>query len=55
MNIKKNNLMNTWSHSINGTTEEEEETDNNTVSYRTNPIRIALDKEEQATTKVMAA
>ena len=35
-------------------TEEEEETDNNTVSYRTNPIRIALDKEEQATTKVMA-
>ena len=35
-------------------TEEEEETDDNTVSYRTNAIRIVLDKEEQATTKVMA-
>ena len=35
-------------------TEEEEETDNNTVSYRTNKIRIALDQEEQVTTKVMA-
>ena len=36
-------------------TEEEEETNNNTVSYRTNAIRIALDKEEQAMTKVIAA
>ena len=36
-------------------TEEEEETDDNTVSYRTNAIRIALDKEEQVMTKVMAA
>ena len=35
-------------------TEEEEETDNNDVSYRTNAIRIALDKEEQVMTKVMA-
>ena len=35
-------------------TEEEEETDDNAVSYRTNTIRIALDKEEQAMTKVMA-
>ena len=35
-------------------TEEEEETDDNAVSYRTNVIRIALDKEEQVTTKVMA-
>ena len=35
-------------------TEEEEETDNNTLSYRTNKIRIALDQEEQVTTKVMA-
>ena len=33
--------------------QEEEETDNNAVSYRTNAIRIAWDKEEQATTKVM--
>ena len=36
-------------------TEEEEETDNNTVSYRTNAIRIALDTEKQATAKIMAA
>ena len=35
-------------------TEEEEETDDNGVSYRTNAIRIVLDKEEQAMTKVMA-
>ena len=35
-------------------TEEEEETDDNTVSYRTNAIRIVLDKEEQVSTKVMA-
>ena len=35
-------------------TEEEEETDNNAVSYRTNAIRIALDQEEQAMTKIMA-
>ena len=35
-------------------TEEEEETEGNAVSYRTNAIRIAWDKEEQATTKVMA-
>ena len=35
-------------------TEEEEETDDNAVSYRTNAIRIVLDKEEQAMTKVMA-
>ena len=35
--------------------EEEEETDDNTVSYRTNTIRIALDQEEQVTTKIMAA
>ena len=34
-------------------TEEEEEIDDNAVSYRTNAIRIAWDKEEQATTKVM--
>ena len=36
-------------------TEEEEETDNNGVSYRTNAFRIALDTEKQAMTKVMAA
>ena len=35
-------------------TEEEEETDDNAVSYRTNAIRIVLDTEEQATTKIMA-
>ena len=35
-------------------TEEEEETDDNAVSYRTNAIRIVLDKEEQAMTKVIA-
>ena len=35
-------------------TEEEEETDENAVSYRTNAIIIALDTEEQATTKIMA-
>ena len=35
--------------------EEEEETDDNTVSYRTNAIRIALDQEEQVVTKIMAA
>ena len=35
-------------------TEEEEETDNNPVSYRTNVIRIALDQEEQVMTKIMA-
>ena len=34
-------------------TEEEEETDDNTVSYRTNAIRIALDTEKKVTTKVM--
>ena len=36
-------------------TEEEEETEDNTVSYRTNSIRIALDIEEPATAKIMAA
>ena len=46
--------MNTWSHrQYQWDTEEEEETDNNAVSYRTNAMRIVLDK-EQATTKVMA-
>ena len=35
-------------------TEEEEETEDNTVSYKANTIRIALDKEKQATTKTMA-
>ena len=35
-------------------TEEEEETDNNAVSYRTNAIRIALDTEKPATAKIMA-
>ena len=36
-------------------TEEEEETDDNTVSYRTNVIRIALDTEKQMMAKIMAA
>ena len=36
-------------------TEEEEETEDNAVSYRTNAIRIALDIEEPATAKIMAA
>ena len=36
-------------------TEEEEETDDNAVSYRTNAIRIALDTEKQAMVKIMAA
>ena len=36
-------------------TEEEEETEDNTDSYRTNAIRIALDTEELATAKIMAA
>ena len=35
-------------------TEEEEETEDNAVSYRTNVIRIALYKEKQVTTKIMA-
>ena len=35
-------------------TEEEEETDDNTVSYRANTIRIALDTEKQVTAKIMA-
>ena len=35
-------------------TEEEEETEDNTVSYRTNAIRIALDTEELAMAKIMA-
>ena len=35
-------------------TEEEEEIDNNAVSYRTNAIRIALDTEKEAMAKVMA-
>ena len=36
-------------------TEEEEETEDNTISYRTNAIRIALDIEELAMAKIMAA
>ena len=36
-------------------TEEEGETEDNTVSYRANAIRIALDIEEPATAKIMAA
>ena len=35
-------------------TEEEEETDSDAVSYRTNAIRIALDTEKLATAKIMA-
>ena len=35
-------------------TEEEEETDDNAVSYRTNAIRIASDTEKQAVAKIMA-
>ena len=35
-------------------TEEEEETDDNAVSYRTNAIRIALDREKPAMAKIMA-
>ena len=35
-------------------TEEEEETDDNAVSYRNNAIRIALDTEKPATAKIMA-
>ena len=34
--------------------QEEEETDNNAISYRTNAIRIALDTEKQVTAKIMA-
>ena len=34
--------------------EEEEETDDNTVSYRTNAIRIALDTKKQAAANIMA-
>ena len=36
-------------------TEEEEEIDDNTVSYRTNAIRIALDTEKPVAAKIMAA
>ena len=36
-------------------TEEEEETEDNTVSYRTNAIRIALDTEKTVMAKIMAA
>ena len=35
-------------------TEEEEETDDNTISYRTNAIRIVLDTEKQVTANIMA-
>ena len=35
-------------------TEEEEETGDNAVSYRTNAIRIALDTEKLAMAKIMA-
>ena len=35
-------------------TEEEEETDDNAVSYRTNATRIALDTEKTVTAKIMA-
>ena len=35
--------------------EEEEETEENTVSYRTNAIRIALDTEEPVMAKIIAA
>ena len=35
-------------------TEEGEETEDNTVSYRTNTIKIVLDQEEQVMTKIMA-
>ena len=35
-------------------TEEEEETEDNTISYRANAIRITLDEEKQAMTKIMA-
>ena len=35
-------------------TEEEEETEDNAVSYRTNAIRIALDTEQLAMAKIMA-
>ena len=35
--------------------EEEEETDDNAVSYRTNAVRIALDTEKQVMAKIMAA
>ena len=34
--------------------QEEEETDDNAVSYRTNSIRIVLDTEKQVTAKIMA-
>ena len=34
-------------------TEEEEETEDNTVSYRTNAIRIALDTEKTGMAKIM--
>ena len=36
-------------------TEEEEETDDNAISYRPNAIRIVLDTEKQVMTKIMAA
>ena len=36
-------------------TEEEEETDDNVVSYRTNAVRISLDTEKQVTAKIMAS
>ena len=36
-------------------TEEEEETEDNAVSYRTNAILTALDQEEKVMTKIMAA
>ena len=35
-------------------TKEKQETEDNTVSYRANAIRITLDKEKQATTKIIA-
>ena len=38
--------MHTWSHSINGILRKKRKQKNNTVSYRTNAIRIALDTEK---------
>ena len=55
MNIKKNKQLDVHMEpQYQWDTKEEEETDNNAVSYRTNAIRIGLDTEKQAMTKVMA-
>ena len=56
VNIKRNNLMYTWSHSIDGLLRKKRKQMITLFPiHRTNAIRIALGIEKQATAKIMAA